>query len=301
MPLCGLPAWRAVRTFEADEPEGGRRVFVLGGERGVGGLVGRMLISKGWSVEFWASSAWEGTAKATKLEERLIEWGCSGVHFSRLHKNEVGERLDEDEELRAVRILQMLFADGEIYDAILDCVGGKEVWEAGERLLSLDDQRDHDGYDGERVKQFTTLFGDHPWRPIPSASDHYRAGVRTRSTGGRYYFETHHLPNQLHGSIKDRKGKGKSRGKGKVGYAWVSVTSDTDWDGEDVRESIAGVLAERARLAQESGSRLFGDGVGEVDVVQFEKTADVFGEKAEEDFFRGGGMVVSKFKVPTAP
>jgi len=59
----------------------------------------------------------------------------------------------------------------------------------------------------------------------------------------------------------------------KVGYAWVGVAQDVDWDGEDISETLGSVL----RLALEEHVRPV---VGaHYRVVPFEQTPHVFVDK----------------------
>jgi hypothetical protein len=229
------------------------------------------------------------------VEERVRAWGGEEVIF------DDGEEADGDDGRGAVvRAIDRLRMEGDVFDAVLDTVGGKEVWEASERLLrSLGRDRDaktkkEGKKSGLYVKQFTTLAGDSPGRTIPSAKDNLKAGFRS-----------------LNISVGRGLGDGKKLegGGGKVGYAWVSVAHDVDWEGEDVSESLDAVL----RLAVDDGVRPWvgqsgkvgrgkgqGKGKGNVKgaavvgrrVVPFEKVPDVFvsGSRALAD----GGTVVVK-------
>ena len=75
------------------------------------------------------------------------------------------------------------------------------------------------------------------------------------------------------------KGAGK-RERRVVGYAWVSVAADVDFEGEDVRDSLGAVM----RMAEAGWLRPPGmgagpDGAGEPDegkVVPFERAPEVF-------------------------
>jgi hypothetical protein len=162
----------------------------------------------------------------------------------------------------------------------LDTVGGKEVWEASERLLKLPGLGGSDGKntDGKKtakkaknigVKQFTTLIGDFPGRAIPTAGDNFRAGLRSLNfgVGGR--------------------SDGKKQDGGKVGYAWVSVAQDVDWEGEDVSETVGAVL----RMSLEDGIRPWVGGKGER-VMPFEKAPEVFVNGGRGMLGDGGTVVV---------
>ena len=91
-----------------------------------------------------------------------------------------------------MRMLDGLRNDGEVFDAVLDTVGGKRVWEAAERLLrvcgagSIPSAAPSSVQNQKRYGngQFTTVVGDNPSRVVPSAGDHFRAGLRSWRIGG---------------------------------------------------------------------------------------------------------------------
>ncbi|KAJ6567341.1 hypothetical protein DFH09DRAFT_1314460 [Mycena vulgaris] len=301
LPL-GLAAYRAVRTLagvdapthaaagawcEEEEPpvsekprerERGRRALVLQGHAGTGALAARLLVRRGWRVCVHApGAAGEGGGAAAETEAdrthmqrvqaRARAWGVEEVVFD--DGGAAGERGDGGRGA-AVRAVERLIADGDAFDAVVDTVGGREVWAAGERLLA-------GGKGGRGRKQFTTTVGDCPARPVPTAKDNFRAGLRA-----------------LKGSQGD-KGKGEKRSE--VGYAWVSAAQDVDWEGEDVRDGLGAVL----RLALEEGVRPGDAGVGveageEERTVPFERAPEVFegreGGGAGAGVRRGGCVVV---------
>ncbi|KAE9386727.1 hypothetical protein BT96DRAFT_838794 [Gymnopus androsaceus JB14] len=82
----------------------------------------------------------------------------------------------------------------------------------------------------------------------------------------------------------------KKGGHGRVGYAWVSIGQDVDWEGEDVRDSVAAVL----KMAMSEGVRPW---VGENTtqtrcsrIVPFERTPQIF--VADGPLGNGGTAVV---------
>ncbi|KJA14248.1 hypothetical protein HYPSUDRAFT_208874 [Hypholoma sublateritium FD-334 SS-4] len=229
LPLCALPAYRAVRTLvyaftagprapgpaTADygslapgqgappaapgvEHAGGvrRRALVLRGHDGAGALAAQLLAARGWRVSVHvplgalAPHAPPAAAAAfmRRAEGRARAWGADEVVF------DDGEGGAEG---AAVRVLAALREDGDVFDAVLDCVGGKAVWAAGERLL-----RAPGGVGGVPLRrgagQFTTLVGHTPARVVPSARDNFRAGLRAL-----------------------RMGSGDAEKGGRVGYAWL--------------------------------------------------------------------------------
>ncbi|KAK0206127.1 hypothetical protein DFS33DRAFT_1255586 [Desarmillaria ectypa] len=292
LPLCGVAAYRAVRTFVAAfssatltpsataqgplegldvtsrSPNGydhgpRRRALVLRGHDGIGAMAVQMLVRRGWRVSVHASipsfSDPEEEADYMKqVEDRVRSWGGEEVVFD---DGDVGSLGEEGRRGAAVRVIERLVVDGDAFDAVLDTVGGRAIWEMSERLLSgvgsVQNSPAKKGAFGSLRKrsprskgQFTTLVGDAPERTIPSAGDHFKAGIRS-----------------LKNSHKD-----EGRNSGKVGYAWVSVAQDVDWDGDDIRESIGAVL----RLALKEGIRPRVG--GDERIVSFENTPSVFVE-----------------------
>ena len=292
LPLCGIPAYRAVRSFIYAFSSDGkpttseryhhlRRALVLRGHDGAGAMAAQMLIQRGWRVSVHVPFSCV-PADATQeladgfmriVEDRAREWGADEVIF------DDGEAADGDDgRAAAVRVIETLREEGDIFDVVLDTVGGKEVREAGERLLKSNGSPPADGsvsvsslsptttpIKRRGVGLFTTLVGDTPERPIPSAADAFRANLRSFRFGAE-------------------SGNGKANGtnvgsdiEGMVGYAWVSVAHEvSEWEGADVRETLRAVLA----LAMEDGIRPLvedvGGGLGRPRVVPFEKTPGVF-------------------------
>lgn len=297
LPLCGLPAQRAVRTLDfafsaLDNAAGAlhrtpyeynnglasasferRRALVLRGHDGAGAMAVQILVKRGWRVSVHvpyslvpsnaAKAALEETTHA--MEDRAREWGADEVIF------DDGEGLLDDGRGAAVRVLESIRADGDVFDAIVDPIGGKEVWEAAERLLKFP------GAPPRRrgVGQFTTLAGDWPDRVVPRAKDHLRSGLRAMRMGST-----------------DNATAGEESAAGKVGYAWVSVAQDVDWEGHGVSETLGVVV----RLALDEGVRPpVDDVVGQTGyrrrVVPFDQSTKAF---VDNGLLGNGGTVVVK-------
>ncbi|KDQ29291.1 hypothetical protein PLEOSDRAFT_176054 [Pleurotus ostreatus PC15] len=317
--LTGIPAYRAVRTFQfahasrstslshnamhpsskpADEQ---RRVVVLKGHDGVGAMAVQMLVKDGWRVCVHAPlpkvDLDDGERNRQEamlvIEERARLWGADEVIF-----DDGGLERESPAAKRTgpvVRVLQRLLEDGDVFEAVLDTVGGKDVWEASEKLLSI-------RLPSGQQAQFTTLVGDNPERPIPTAGDNFRAGVRNWKLGssprkGRLVRSASLSVSGSNGQAIDPSilpPEVIGKGKGKVEYAWVSLAQDVGWEGEDVGSSLAEVL----RMALDMGIRPF---VEEVDKIGsrtalFEKVPDLFREKGSipTQILRDGGTVVVK-------
>ncbi|KAI6046481.1 hypothetical protein EDC04DRAFT_2557886 [Pisolithus marmoratus] len=154
-------------------------------------------------------------------------------------------------------------------DAVLDTVGGREVWEVGRALLALPVQEwevtgNHGSEQarGEGHAQFTTLLGDAPDKVVASAGDNFKAGVRALGIGGQKDYrqaktlDSHDPFDVLNCggrcaydsfSLAEAKGKARNTIKKKVkpravNYSWVSLASDIDWEGDDVCDSLREVL-----------------------------------------------------------
>ena len=183
LPLCGVPAHRAVRmclSGLSDNPAGTtsrQRVLVLRGHDGAGAFAAQMFVRHGWSVCVHvpappapAPPADRTDDRGRTIEARVRAWGAERVVF------DDGQPGAAAAAAAAVRVLGTLLHDGSVFDAIVDTVGGREVWEAGSRLLRA----------GGRDGVFATLVGDVVGRAVPSAGDHFRGGFRSfrRSGGG---------------------------------------------------------------------------------------------------------------------
>lgn len=298
LPLCGVPAYRAVRTFiyafssmrenptissigrssemakyrlaghdpntplnfttygatvsrlNLGDHENGRRrrALVLRGHDGVGAMAVQMLVLRGWRVcvhvPFIASppnvptTSTIADAFMEEVEERTRNWGAEEVIF------DDGEVVDMDEGRGAVvRVIDGLREDGDVFDVILDTIGGKDVREAAERLLrspgrrNYSDENDTHGAtkSGTTIRgigQFTTVIGDNPERAIPSAGDLFRAGIRSLKFGNGSTSSSFSPLEKV--SVENV----NARIKGKVGYAWVNISQDVDWEGKDIGETI---------------------------------------------------------------
>ncbi|OSX60569.1 hypothetical protein POSPLADRAFT_1047980 [Postia placenta MAD-698-R-SB12] len=311
LPLCGLPAHRAVRTFaDALAPRPGRgrerpRALILMGHDGPGAMALQMLGRKrahgpedghgaqedghnAQEQEGRPSSEARAFGRRAAVEARLRAWGAEEVC--------VGDPLS---------VLERFVDEGRAFDAVLDTVGGVCVWEAAQRLLSTvpsapatqsaptlsgtfaasEDANHHDEREAPQKKtqtsyaQFTTLVGDTPSRPVPKAQDNLRSGLRSL----RRAMSTS-SPSKGSASGSGSSGRvfgtgGKAKAKRAVGYTWISVAVDMD-EGEDVRDSLGAVvgMVEEGRVRPWLGSAEDG---GEERVVPFEDAPEVFRRGAE--------------------
>lgn len=281
LPLCGVPSYRAVRTvmqafsesyrssssprspttrkgdwlggelLSDHEPERKRRALVLHGHDGVGAMLVKMLSTRGWRVSVHVPVPGPHEEEHTKrfmlqAEDRVRNLGGEEVVFD--DGGMVGDPWWDDGRVAAVRVINGLREDGDVFDAVLDTLGGREIREAAERLLRSNGfvttdgegraitQLDGQSPDNKGVKktgpgQFTTLVGEVPERVIPTTADNFRAGLRSLMFAG--------------GGAGSASANGEE--KVKVGYAWISVAQDVDWEGDD----IATILGNTVRLALE--------------------------------------------------
>lgn len=308
LPLCGVPAYRAVRTFiyafssmrenptissigrssdmakyklaghdpntplnfatygatisrlNLGDHENGRsrRALVLRGHDGVGAMAVQMLVLRGWRVcvhvPFIASppnvptTSTIADAFMEEVEERTRNWGAEEVIF------DDGEVVDMDEGRGAVvRVINGLREDGDVFDVVLDTIGGKDVREAAERLLrspgrqNYSDENHTNNHNNSETRtgtairgmgQFTTVIGDNPERAIPSAGDLFRAGIRSLKFGNGGTSSSVSPLEKASSSSENMNTRTSDSKKGKVGYAWVNISQDVDWEGRDVGETI---------------------------------------------------------------
>jgi NADPH:quinone reductase-like Zn-dependent oxidoreductase len=285
LPLAGVPAHRAVRTFASVEAgaSSAPRALVLRGHDGAGAMAVQMLARRGWRVSVHvpvpaylpvipgiSRSYIDDESRRIEYldhtEEMIRSWGADEVLFVRQHDDDVEGRDG------AVKLMGRMMEVGEEFDGVLDTIGGKEIWDAGEALLGCNR--------GGEECQFTTLFGDAPDRIVPSTSDLFKVGVRsTKKHGtGSSAMSRRYSTESVVGD--GRKGKIKA----KVGYAWVIINQDVDWQGEDIADSLRAVIR---WAAVEEGIRpaVVGD-----KIVPFEQTPEAF----VGGLLGGGGTVVVK-------
>jgi NADPH:quinone reductase-like Zn-dependent oxidoreductase len=302
LPLCGIPAYRAVKTcldafpVENDRlridrptsecphptPSRHRRALVLRGHDGVGAMAVQMLVRQGWRVSVhvpfsrvpWDATQAEGDEFMLAIEDRLKKWGADEVIYDDgvTYANWDGEL--DDRKAAVVRVIETLRADGDVFDAVLDLVGGKEIREACGRLLRLNGCPESHG-----IGQFTTLLGDAPDDPI-SISDHFHSNLRNSST-----FTFHEPRSYANEHIGDTQSEDMER---RVEY--TCMTSVFESEDEEVCEILGTIL----RLALEDGIRphveeVGGEIFGRKRVVSLEKASDVL---LDGDLLSDGGMVV---------
>lgn len=295
------------------------RIFVLQGHDGPGAMAVQMLARRGVRVcvQVPDSAARDDTnegddedentspssqAKRTRfdrLDARLRSWGAEEIC--------VGDPLE---------VLERFIEDGRSFDGVLDTVGGVEIWEQSRRVLLADPDSDPTSSlqaspgtpttppsvtssskssrvsSGKRtltVTQFTTLVGDNPSRPIPSAHDNFRSGIRslkrTMSTAGgrsRSGSPSASSSNLLTSPSKDSLGsvlrRNSTNNKAKmqkrtVGYAWVCTAANVDSEGEDVRDTLGTVIS----LVEEGWIRPWiGDDEDGLKIVPFDKAPELF-------------------------
>jgi len=152
-----------------------------------------------------------------------------------------------------VRVINGLREDGDVFDVVLDTIGGKDVREAAERLLRSPGRRNYpdenhtnnhnnsETRSGTAIRgmgQFTTVIGDNPERAIPSAGDLFRAGIRSLKFGNGGTSSSVSPLEKASSSSENMNARTSDSKKGKVGYAWVNISQDVDWEGRDVGETI---------------------------------------------------------------
>ncbi|KAJ3752533.1 hypothetical protein EV360DRAFT_55035 [Lentinula raphanica] len=321
LPLCGIPAYRAVRAIvrgvslsshpspsspshpfspsflsppsssSSSSSSSRPRVLVLCGHVGPGALAVQMLVRLGWNVCVHVPLVplvpeEREEEYIARLSSRIRAWGAEDVIF-----DDGGVGYSPSSSLSSSSSVSASSSSyGDVFDAVLDTVGGKDVWEASRALLCQTSTHDIgivdeavngdvDGDVGFRVseKQFVTLLGDTPSNPLPSVRDHWRAGVRTKTP--------------------QPSSKISKKTKIKINYAWISLGQDVDWEGEDV----AGTLGEVVRVVLtrgHEGERGIRPWVGEHDgedtedggrIVPFERAPELFNSQRYRDRDRDRG------------
>jgi hypothetical protein len=308
LPTLGVPAYRAVRTYTVSQsllPSGNGTALVLRGQDGAGGLATLMLRAIGVNVivqvdpsavDLDPSTVSDpqmlfspeddralGTSVPRKLQEvcaRLRTWGVEGIC--------VGAPL---------AVLRALDVD---VDFVLDTIGGREIWEAARILLEC-------GTPSRGPAQFTTIVGDlSSGRAVPTAQDHWRAGVRNlkramsigrrsslsigRSSSRRVRASmSHNTLGRATATLTPSVGTPTLLTTRTVGYTWVSCTADVDFEGRDVRDALAALL-DMPALENPSPDALLGLGgeYGSGRVLPFERAPEAFTSAMLE----GGGTAV---------
>ena len=222
-----------------------------------------------------------GTGIPRRLQEvcaRLRTWGVEGIC--------VGSPL---------AVLQTLDID---VDFVFDMIGGREIWDVSRILLER-------GNVSRGPAQFTTIVGDAgSGKAVPTMQDHWLAGVRSLKramTIGRGSG-----PRRSSSQKKARRNSSMvtsasssttavsppptpSRGRS-VDYTWVSCVADIDFEGGDVRDALAALVAMPA-LQYPSPDTLLGLGgeYGAGRVLPFERAPEAFAGAALD---AGGSAVI---------
>ena len=291
LPLLGVSAYRAIQTYTATKsslPSSSGTALVLRGQDGAGGFASLMLRATGVNVivqvepsvvgldasatatsgPFMLFSTSDDNALGTTIPRRLQEvcarlraWGVEGIC--------VGAAQD---------VLHHLDVD---VDFVLDTVGGREIWDAAHTLLARSTP-------SRGPAQFTTIVGDAgSGKAVPTAQDHWRAGVRSLKRAMSVNRGGRQSPQGDRGSSPSSSVLGATART--VGYAWVSCTADVDFQGGDVRDALAALLAMPV-LQYPPPDALMGLGgeYGAGRVLPFERAPEAFGGAMLE----GGGTAV---------
>lgn len=155
LPICGLPAHRAVSTLGDLEDSPSISALVLQGHDGAGALAVQELVAARFRVTVQIPPATplpdgkvnEKDVLSVRLaEERVRRYGASNVII--------------DDPGTAVNSLE-----ANSYDLVIDTVGGKAIWDACRRVLRSNGQ-------------FTTLAGEET-RAVPNARAQVRSNWRS--------------------------------------------------------------------------------------------------------------------------
>ncbi|THH27719.1 hypothetical protein EUX98_g6466 [Antrodiella citrinella] len=344
LPLSALMAHRAVRTLAdvivstrsphipvSSDVGTGSTALILLGHDGPGSMAVQMLSKRGVTVvaqvplsavrsrksadeEEWtdvgetfqanrngnaagSSSRPNGSAKHTqaresRIEARLRAWGA--------HEVCIGDPLE---------VIERLAVDGRAFDAVIDTVGGADIWLASQTLLLAVSQSGGNNHSSHT--QFTTLVGDNPAKLIPSAQDNLRSGFRSirraitvpmtetedskKQQASPSKSSTTSLPLMRKQSVRSASKARTVTVKRTVGYAWVSAAADVDYEGEDIRDALGSVVG----MVEEGWIRPWiGDeeDLDDTRVVPFERSPEVFrrDDKGPVGLLEDGGTCVVK-------
>ncbi|QRW01611.1 Zinc-binding dehydrogenase [Ceratobasidium sp. AG-Ba] len=184
LPLCAVPAHRAVRTIPSGARRG-MRALVLQAHDGPGALAVQAMRALGMHVTAHVPAGIPTEA----VDGVEIVVGDDPV--------EVVARLEEN-----------------VYDAVIDTVGGRRVWDACRRVMCVD-------------AHFTTLVGDSS-DTVPSINAHVKSSFRSLSRAF---------------AKRDKA----------LAYQWVSPAADLDHEGEDIKHSLTAVAELAAAAAYNNG------------------------------------------------
>lgn len=322
LPLNALPAHRAVRTladaivpaYFSQTPGSGQAhtgsgstALILGGHDGPGSMAVQMLSKRGvnlcvqvpWSAvhsrldqgdDAAAHSADSAPANGhavvpardrsvrkspqstdSLVEARLRAWGAQDVC--------IGNPLE---------VIEQLVQQGRAFDAVIDTVGGLDTWTASQKLLLAVSSTADQSRKISPQTQFTTLVGDNPAKPIPSAQDDLRSGFRSfrRAITVPLAVEGNGVDTQTSPKkssttslpLTRKNSVSKARTltvKRTVGYTWISAAADVDYEGEDVRDALGSVVG----MVEEGWIRPWIGDEGNVEdrrVVPFDQSPEVF-------------------------
>jgi hypothetical protein len=202
------------------------------------------------------------------VEVRLRKWGVDEVIYddANSYANCDGEM--DDRKAAVVRVIDTLRADGDVFDAVLDFVGGREIREVSEGLL-----RPPGSQESEGVGQFTTI-GDTLDDQTPTVADNFRSK-----------FASAHDPSYANQGIEALRDTQIGR---KLRYAQIGGVFESG--DEEVCESLDSVL----RFALEDGIRppveeVGGEIFGRRRAVSLEEAPDVL---VDGDLLSDGGLAI---------
>ncbi|KAG8762868.1 hypothetical protein FRC11_007466 [Ceratobasidium sp. 423] len=224
LPLCGVPAHRAVRTIPNSATKTGSdgqrrpmKVLVLQAHDGAGLCAVQVMRQLGMRVTAQVPVGSEnvnfGTGPSLGLKVRGRTRAGKGREFeppTNSKRMEEVEVVVGDDPIEVIGRLE----EG-VYDAVVDTVGGRGVWDACRRVMCKD-------------AHFTTLVGDST-DSIPSINAHVRSSFRSLA-------------------------RAWARRDKALGYQWVSPAADLDHEGEDIRHSLNAVAIAAAQAAYGSPS-----------------------------------------------
>lgn len=135
LPLCAVPAHRAVRTL-SHLPKGSR-ALVLQADVGTGLLAAQELVNLGFEVTAQVPGGLRGWGSDGERRARMVVGGLA----TNPRRNPNNAKVRGDVRCGdALEVVNALAAAKEEFDAVIDTVGGKDMWDACRSIIKTNGQ-----------------------------------------------------------------------------------------------------------------------------------------------------------------
>ncbi|GJJ07239.1 hypothetical protein Clacol_001439 [Clathrus columnatus] len=228
LPLSAVPAHRAVRTLS--HLSRGSKVLVLRADVGIGLLASQELVHLGFSVTAQVPGGIRGWGSEGERRARMVVEGLAvGSRGSTLERKEISKVKGDVRCGDVFDVIHALETAKEEFEAIIDTVGGKDIWDACRAILKSNGQ-------------FTTLVGDMLYfnacsNPSSPSSLTAPSTPNFKPPCSLPTAQTHFMSN-----LRSLRFSLLKKNKKNIGYVWISPCADVDPSGEDIRDSLASVI-----------------------------------------------------------